>query len=97
MAEQPRAGYNTPVPESITTPEQVDTRIGAFEFFDGLPTPETADRLHDHLVFIRGVEAFLNGVPAASLEAMRRGMVEMGGATSRQCVMQASSAATIAG
>jgi hypothetical protein len=87
MSEHPRAGYNTPIPESITTPEHVDTRIGAFEFFDGLPTRETADRLYDHLVFLRGVEAFLNGVPAASLEAMRRGMAEMGGVRSHQCVM----------
>lgn len=84
---EPPAGYNTPIPESITTPDRVETRLGTLEFFDGLPTVETADRLHDHLTFVRGVEAFLNCIPATSLEAMRRGMVDMGGVASHQCVL----------
>jgi hypothetical protein len=84
---QPSPGYNTPIPASITTPDRVETRLGTLEFFDGLPKPATARLLHDHLKFIRGVEAFLNGVPAASIEAMRRGMIEMGGVTSHHCVM----------
>ena len=82
-----RPGYNTPIPESIMTPDRVETRLGTLEFFDGLPSPETADKLHDHLAFVRGVEAFLNGVPAASIEAMRAGTVEMGGVTSHHCVL----------
>ena len=27
-------GYNTPIPSSIMTPDKVETRIGALEFFD---------------------------------------------------------------
>ena len=34
--------------------------------------------LWDHLDFLRGVEAFLNCVPAASLEAMNVGMRSLG-------------------
>ncbi|HUV19084.1 MAG TPA: DUF1254 domain-containing protein [Ilumatobacteraceae bacterium] len=83
----PHPGYNTEIPESITTPDHVDTRIGRLNFFDGLPTEETAAKLHDHLAFIRGVETFLNGVPAASIEAMRRGMADMGATASHQCVI----------
>jgi hypothetical protein len=71
-------GYNTPIPESITTPDRVQTSIGELRFADGVPTRETADRLFDHLDFMRGVEAFLNCVPAASLEALRRGMADSG-------------------
>ncbi len=82
-----RPNYNTPIPESILTPDRVPTRIGVLEFADGLPTPETAALVHDHLVFVRGVEAFLNGVPACSIEAMRHGMAEMGAVASHQCVM----------
>ena len=48
------------------------------EFSDGFPTQTTAELLYDHLDFLRGVEAFLSGVPAASLEAMRIGMTELG-------------------
>ena len=71
-------GYNTPVPAKILTPDRVETRIGTLEFADGFPTEATSRLLYDHLDFLRGVEAFLNGVPAASLEAMRMGMEEVG-------------------
>jgi hypothetical protein len=84
---EPRAESPAAIPGSITTPDQVETRLGVLEFFDGLPTAATADLLHEHLAFIRGVEAFLNGVPAASLEALRRGMVGLGALTSQQCVI----------
>jgi hypothetical protein len=83
----PRPGYNTPVPESILTPDRVSTRIGELEFFDGLPTADTAQRVFDHLDFVRGVEAFLSGVPAASMEAVRRGLTEIGATTSSTCVI----------
>ena len=56
----------------------MDTRIGTLEFTDGFPTQSTADLLYDHLDFLRGVEVFLSCVPAASLEAMRIGMEEVG-------------------
>ena len=71
-------GYNTPVPAKVLTPDRVETRIGTLEFDDGFPTEKTARLLFDHLDFVRGVEAFLCGVPAASLEAMRMGMEEVG-------------------
>ncbi len=69
--------YET-IPSKITTPDIVETRIGTLEFFDGLPTAATAEKVFDNLDFLRGVEAFLNGVPAASIEALRRGMVALG-------------------
>lgn len=66
------------IPEKIQTPDRVETRIGALEFRDGFPTDDTAQRLFDHLDFLRAVEVFLQCVPAASLEAMRSGMVDIG-------------------
>ena len=72
------SGYNTPIPASITTPDRVETRLGTLEFTDGVPSPETAQEMFDHLAFIRGVETFLSGIPAASLEAMRAGNEAMG-------------------
>jgi hypothetical protein len=66
------------VPASITTPDTVKTRLGTLEFNDGAPTPETAERLYDHLDFMRGVEAFLNSLPGASLVAVRRGFRSVG-------------------
>ena len=68
----------TDIPEYITTPDRVETRIGALEFFDGFPTEDTTHKVFDNLDFLRGVETFLNGCPAASLVAMREGMRELG-------------------
>jgi hypothetical protein len=63
------------------TPDTVETRIGTLKFYDGLPTKETAKKVFDNLDFMRGVEVFLNFIPATSIEGMRMGMVELGGNT----------------
>ena len=68
----------TDIPTSITTPDRVETRIGALKFFDGFPTPETADLVYDNLDFLRGMEAFLTTCPSASLHAMLEGIGDMG-------------------
>ncbi len=70
--------YNTTIPEEIMTPDTVQTRIGKLSFVDGVPTPETTRLAYDNLDFLRGVEVFLNFVPAASMEAMRRGNAARG-------------------
>ncbi|QKJ20497.1 DUF1254 domain-containing protein [Microbacterium hominis] len=80
-------GYKTPIPESITTPDQVPSPIGELSFADGVPTPETTEKLFDHLDFLRGVEVFLNCIPAASLEGIRRGMLDLGCADCHQAVI----------
>jgi len=77
IAEIP-AGYNTPIPSSIMTPDSVESRLGTLEFFDGVPTQETADNVMENLLFLRGIESFLNGLPAASIEAIRTGLIGLG-------------------
>ena len=72
FAEEPTPGFNTKIPEGLLTPDKYTTRAGDIEFFDGIPTAETAEALYNHLDYIRGVETFLSGMPAASLEAIRR-------------------------
>jgi hypothetical protein len=78
IAEEPTPGYNTKIPESIMTPDKVETKVGNLEFFDGIPTRETAAKLYNNLDYIRGVETFLSGMPAANLEAFRRGQATLG-------------------
>ena len=75
---QDTPGYNNTIPESIRTPDHVETPIGDLNFFDGLPDKATVQKLYDNLIFMRGVEAFLSGVPATSIEAIRLGCVEVG-------------------
>ena len=48
------------VPASITTPNKVDTRIGAIEFKDGMPSKATLDKVYDNLDFTHAFEAFVN-------------------------------------
>jgi len=77
-AEKPTPGFNNKIPESILTPDDIVTRAGTLKYFDGIPTKETAEALYNHLDYIRGVSAFLNGMPAASLEAIRRSQILQG-------------------
>lgn len=79
--------YNTDVPEKILTPDEVDTRIGTLNFFDGLPSDETVRKVYENLDFMRGVETFLNGIPATSIEGLRLGMQELGSTKSNQVVI----------
>ncbi len=78
QTEPPKMKMTTDIPESITTPDTIETRIGTLEFFDGAPSEETVQLAYDNLDFLRGVEVFLNTIPAASLYAMREGMREIG-------------------
>jgi len=70
--------YSAKVPPSITTPDTVETRIGTLKFSDGLPDDETARKAFDQLDFGRGIEAFLAGMPAASVHALCRGVDSIG-------------------
>ncbi len=80
-------GYNNKIPEQILTPDSVETRLGTLEFFDGFPTPETTRKVYDNLDFMRGVEVFLNFIPATSIEGLRRGMVELGATAAHQVMI----------
>lgn len=64
--------------ETIGVPDRVETPLGTYDFFDGVPTPETTRALYDGLDYLRGVDVFLNTVPGASLVAMRRGFRNAG-------------------
>ncbi|MEH7835814.1 hypothetical protein V7796_08340 [Rhizobium laguerreae] len=77
-AEAPKTKMATPIPDSIVTPESVDTRIGKLNFFDGFPDDATSEKIYDNLDFMRGVDAFLNAMPGASVEALRVGLAGQG-------------------
>jgi hypothetical protein len=74
----PKMKMTTPIPSSITTPDSVDTSIGTLKFFDGFPDDATVTKVYDNLDFQRGVQAFLNGMPGASLVGMRTGFRKLG-------------------
>jgi hypothetical protein len=75
-AQNKTPGFNQKIPEKIMTPDKVETPLGALNFVDGVPTAETTQRLYDNLDYMRSVEVFLNFIPAASMEGLRRGAIE---------------------
>lgn len=62
----------------LSAPDRVTTPFGALDFFDGVPTAGTVSTLFDAMDLLRGIDAFLNSVPGASLVAMRRGLRSVG-------------------
>src|ERR1700735_4255361 len=74
----PKMKMTTDIPVAITTPDSVDTSIGTLKFFDGFPDDATVQKVYDNLDSQRGVQAFLSGMPGASLAAMRTGFAKLG-------------------
>ena len=73
------SGQTTPgIPQSITTPDTVETRIGTLEFWDGAPTVETAEKVYDTLDFTRALNVFNNSFRGASAYAIREGFLSIG-------------------
>lgn len=76
-AQKPK--YAADVPEFLLTPDKVETEfLGDLEFFDGAPNKGTVKKTYDFLDLSRGVEAFLNGMPATSIYAFLEGLKSEG-------------------
>ncbi len=65
-------------PDSITTPESTETRIGTLEYWDGVPSVETAEKVQDALDFTRALNVFNNSFRGASAYAIRQGFRSIG-------------------
>jgi hypothetical protein len=85
MAMAPAWGQNAPapkysadVPPKITTPDTVETRIGTLKFNNGVPDQKTIQLVYDQIDFVRGIDAFLTGMPATSVYAACEGLDGVG-------------------
>jgi hypothetical protein len=70
--------------KSISTPSKVETSIGTLEFLDGAPLPATAQKAYDYLDTMRGVDAFLKGIPGASMLGLKKGAESIGAVEAHQ-------------
>ena len=68
----------TEIPAGILTPDKVETSIGTLEYFDGVPSKETSENVYDYLDKMRGVDAFMKGIPGASVRGLIIGLEEAG-------------------
>ena len=76
--EPPKMKMTMEVPPGIATPDKIETRFGALNFFDGVPDKTTVQKVYDHLDFQHAFQAFLSGIKIASMDALRKGILEFG-------------------
>jgi len=74
----PHYKMTTEIPTGIQTPDKVETSIGTLEFFDGVPSKATSENVYDYLDRMRGVDAFLKGIPGASVRGLIKGLEDVG-------------------
>ena len=77
-AEPPTMEMTAEIPPGIATPDELETRFGTLNFFDGVPDNETIQKVYDHLDFQNAFKAFLSGIQIASMDALRKGILEFG-------------------
>ena len=82
-----QADVSKEVLDSISTPDAVETSIGTLKFLDGAPTAETAQKVYDYLDTMRGVDAFLKGMPGASVQALIKGNHQLGAKQAHQVMI----------
>jgi hypothetical protein len=66
------------VPEAITTPDTVETRIGTLRFTHGMPSQDTLDKVYDHLDFAHAFDAFMNTFQGVNTHGLHTGFLEAG-------------------
>lgn len=75
----PKMKMTTETPDGIATPNHMNSStIGELNFFDGVPLPETVEKVYDYVDLNNAVNAYVNGIQIASMEAMKRGILEFG-------------------
>ncbi len=66
------------VPESLVTPDKLETRLGTLTFDDGQPAKETVDKVFDNLDFQHAVCTFTDTFQGVSIYAIRKGLRDLG-------------------
>ena len=63
---------------SFTTPDRVETRLGALDFKDGMPSKNTLAKVYENLDFVHAFDAFINTYQGVNIFDMRKGLLEAG-------------------
>ncbi len=77
-AQPPKMKMTTEIPPGIATSDELETRLGTLTFFDGVPDKKTVQIVYDYLDFQHAFQAYLNGIQIASMDALRKGILEFG-------------------
>ncbi len=78
-SEAPVMKMTTKIPDGIKSPNVIQTdNLGKLEFYDGVPLPETTEKVYNYLDLLNAVDAYVKGVHIASMEAMKQGILSFG-------------------
>lgn len=73
----------TQIPDGIASPNTIESEnLGTLSFYDGVPLPETEQKVYDYIDLQNAVDAYVKGIHIASMEAMKRGILKYGPANS---------------
>ncbi|MGZ8220422.1 MAG: DUF1254 domain-containing protein [Methylobacter sp.] len=76
--EPPQMKMTTTLSPGIAISNNVESRIGTLNFFDGFPDDASVEKIYDNLDFQRAVQAYLLGIPAASQAYNRNEILKLG-------------------
>ena len=66
------------IPASVSTPDQVESRIGTLEFKDGAPSAATVVKVYDQIDFTHAYNTFMNSLDGVSIASFRKGWANVG-------------------
>ncbi len=87
VTQKPEMKMTTPIPENITTPDEVATPIGTLKFFDGIPIDGTKETVYDYMDRARAVQVYVTMIPAVSTYSLLQGNRDMGAGDSNQILI----------
>ena len=77
-AVAPEMEMTTEIPKGILTPDVLETTIGTFTSFDGVPDEKSTQLAYDNLDLMRATQAMLSTLQVASMNGMERGLRSFG-------------------
>ena len=66
------------VPSSLITPDRIETKVGTFEFKDGVPSKHTVEKAYDQIDFTHAYNTFVNTLSGVSIRAAHKGFLAAG-------------------
>ena len=85
----PKMKMTSEIPDGIKSPNTINSKqLGELSFYDGVPLPETADKVYDYLDLVNAVDAYTKGIQLASMEAMKQGILKFGPANKTALIFE---------
>ena len=79
----------TEIPDGIVSPNTINSeQLGELSFYDGVPLPETSEKVYDYLDLINAVDAYTKGIQLASMEALKQGILDFGPANQTALIFE---------